>query len=308
MRNGDDTHRPQKPAKNNYSVRVFHPHGGTNIYYVLATTKRQEVAAAEGQSARTHSQRKTFINLYLLSSCFRSTMKRTFSYTRNVNSDSDDANDEGCNMACSVFSTSRKKPAQTDADMLLVKELNGLSLAEREQVYDEIHGVAAAIDESSPDFVCKKLEELEQELHKRSRNRAFGGYYTANFLAPQYVKNRNFRLMFLRADHFSVPAAAKRLELHFDRKLELFGVEKLCKDITWEDLSEDDKDATMSGFVQCLPSWKDRSGRRVIFDILAFHKYKNPENAVGTELQQIQGSCKCRRLLINVSFTFYRFE
>jgi hypothetical protein len=231
-------------------------------------------------------------------------MKRTFPYDRNpASSDSDEA-DEGC--AGCILSTARKKPAQTDADMLFVKELNDLSLAERERVYEEIHGVASAIDESSPDFVSQKLEELEQELQKMSRKRVNGsGYHMAHFLAPQYVKNRDFRLMFLRADHFSAPAAAKRLELHFDWKLKLFGIEKLCKDITWGDLSEDDQAATMSGFVQCLPSWKDRSGRRVIFDILASHKYRNPENAVGPDLRQIRGSCKCWHLLIHMFQSYY---
>jgi hypothetical protein len=223
-------------------------------------------------------------------------MKRTFSYDRNAaSSDSDetDQDDQGCNIVFPAFSTARKKPAQTDADMLFVKELNDLSLAERERVCEEIHGVASVIDESSPDFVSKKLEELEQELQNISRKRVNGtssGYHMAQFLAPQYVKNRNFRLMFLRADRFSARAAAKRLELHFDRKLELFGIEKLCKDITWEDLSEDDQASAMSGFLQCLPSWKDRSGRRVIFDFLAFRKYKNADNGVGTDLRQIRGS------------------
>jgi hypothetical protein len=56
------------------------------------------------------------------------------------------------------------------------------------------------------------------------------------------------------------------LDLHFQHKLDLFGIEKLAKRITLDDLDEDDKAALLSGSVHMLRQ-KDRSGRTVSFSI-----------------------------------------
>jgi hypothetical protein len=79
---------------------------------------------------------------------------------------------------------------------------------------------------------------------------------------PDYVRNRNFRLMFLRSDQFDVKRAALRLARHFQVKLDLFGEAKLAEDITQDDLDKVTMEALYSGFVQLLPT-RNRAGRAI---------------------------------------------
>jgi hypothetical protein len=151
---------------------------------------------------------------------------------------------------------------------LLVREWNQLTLQRREQVQEEVHGVASNIQEED-EFVNKCLSELDEELRIIRKRSA---YDKAVFLNPSYVKNRDFGLMFLRSEYFDARKAANRLVDHFEMKLELFGVEKLAKDITLEDLREDALDCLNCGTIQVLPN-KDRSGRTVICALQAYQKY-----------------------------------
>jgi hypothetical protein len=186
------------------------------------------------------------------------------------------SNDSGS--CCSFPATKAKKAAQTDVDKLLAKEMNNLSVQQREKIFEEVHGVASPIEET-PLFITQKLAYLEDALGKI---RVKAAYDRALFLSPSYVKSRKLRLMYLRANWFDVPVAAKRMVSYFENKLELFGISKLVKTITRDDLSEDDTAELLAGSVQLLPHWKDRAGRRIFVDCQAHHNWKVPENHVRT--------------------------
>jgi hypothetical protein len=162
----------------------------------------------------------------------------------------------------------QRRPLLHDSDALLAREWNQLTLRMREQVQEEVHGVASSIQEED-EFVNKWLIELDVELRNIRKRSA---YDKAVFLNPSYVKNRDFGLMFLRSEYFDAQKAANRLVDHFEMKLELFGVEKLATDITLEDLREDALDCLNCGTIQVLPK-KDRSGRTVICALQAYQKY-----------------------------------
>ena len=70
--------------------------------------------------------------------------------------------------------------------------------------------------------------------------------------------------MFLRAESFDPYNAASRMVRFFDEKYELFGADKLTKDITQDDLDPDDIAALERGVYQELPE-KDCAGRKVFF-------------------------------------------
>jgi hypothetical protein len=146
-----------------------------------------------------------------------------------------------------------------DPDALLARGLNRLSMQEREQVLYDVHGVAEAIDEQ-PDFVNTCLSQLDTELDKIKGKAA---YEQALLFDPQYVRNLNFRLQVLRANRFDATEAAVRMVRYFQTKLELFGTEKLVKDIRIADLSSDDVTCLESGFLQLLPM-RDRAGRAIM--------------------------------------------
>jgi hypothetical protein len=214
-------------------------------------------------------------------------------------------------MLCSSISISNSN-SSTHPDMRWVdsvgaKELSQLLPHQRDQLFEEIHGVSS-IPEEGPELIATSLLQLEEELgrirssssssshsttttttnstnyHSHSTsttttmNLDKSAYQKASFLAPSLVKNVSFRLLFLRATQFHVVHAAERMLQHFQYKAELFGMEKVAKTITWEDdLTDDDRMAVQSGAIQLLPS-HDQSGRRVCFIALQFSNYKTIQN------------------------------
>lgn len=156
-------------------------------------------------------------------------------------------------------------------DKLLSDELKRLTLQEREKVTEDIHGIAAVVDET-PEFVREHLSKFDEEIMKlrrrHARNKASdfaAAYEKALFLNPDLVQHdADFKLMFLRGDGFDAEVAATRYMNYFTTKLELFGLDLLTKQpITLDDLNEDDLEWVKSGVWQPLPQ-TDRAGRRVI--------------------------------------------
>jgi hypothetical protein len=145
-----------------------------------------------------------------------------------------------------------------EADALLAKEMTQLSVEERDQVLNEIHGVAEEADEN-PESVMKALAQFEEEVQKIPKREA---YELAKSISGDYVMNRKRLLMFLRADRFHVQKAALRMVRFFECKLELFGLDLLTKDIKMEHLSKDDLECLWSPFSQTLPQ-RDSSGRAI---------------------------------------------
>lgn len=186
-------------------------------------------------------------------------------------------------------------------DDLLVKELNELSVVEREKVFEDVHGVAP-IQEETPYLIASRLKELQQELVKipKSQRRALD---RALFLRPSLEYDKKFRLMFLRAVSYDAQEAARRMCKHFQDKLELFGEEKLAKRITLDDMDADDMEAGSTGSVLVLPE-KDRAGRTVLFTNMKLCRYKRSKNQVrdGTGNRMMSPSpCPCAIFLCRCS-------
>lgn len=129
-----------------------------------------------------------------------------------------------------------------------------------------------------PEYVVQDaLKDLADELDKMPSNRK-RALEKAVEMSPEYVQNRNFRLKFLRAEQFDASLAATRMALHFEEKYELFGEEKLGREILLSDLNEDDMESIRTGYLQILPDL-DFGNRKVIFYYKALHGcYKDKEN------------------------------
>ena len=146
-----------------------------------------------------------------------------------------------------VMYTTLKSSGHDDGfDELLAKELHGLSLKEREQVFHDIHGVSESLEET-PAFVAQKLAELDLNVSKKKKRYAYDRAKAQN---PEYVSSRRFRLAFLRAEKFDAEEAATRLVRFCEEKLLLFGEERLGRDITMQDFSKEDLDCVQSGMMQ----------------------------------------------------------
>jgi hypothetical protein len=172
-------------------------------------------------------------------------------------------------------------PNPDETDAFFARELNKLSIKERDEVLQDVHGVSDVMSED-PTFVRQFLKDLDLELAKiPDADKA--GYLQAKQQNPEYVRDEEFLLMFLRADSFDVRNAATRLLSFFQAKLELFGPDKLGKDITLDDLSQDDIECLESGYCQVLPG-RDRAGRAIFTLLPQIRKFRCIENKVCTIL------------------------
>ena len=158
---------------------------------------------------------------------------------------------------------------------MTAKELNALSLEDRERVFEEVHGIAHSADED-PATITQHLVDLDQAIPEVRLDTS--AYELAMSKEPSLQTDRSFRLMFLRAEDFNARRAARRLVKYFNSKRILFGEGKLTKRITLEDLNDDDMEALLRGSIQILP--KDQAGRPVVFLAGKHVKFKEWQNQV----------------------------
>ncbi|CAJ1965027.1 unnamed protein product [Cylindrotheca closterium] len=147
-----------------------------------------------------------------------------------------------------------------NVDSLIAFQMAKLSVADREKAYMDVHGIPDLVEES-PELIQKSLSELEHEIDMLPDKKA---YSIAERLDPEYVRDRDFCLAFLRCEKFDCQKAALRIIRHFQTKLDLFGEDKLAMDITQDDLDMDDMDAVYSGAGRFLNAY-DSGGRIINF-------------------------------------------
>ncbi|CAJ1969510.1 unnamed protein product [Cylindrotheca closterium] len=157
-------------------------------------------------------------------------------------------------------------------DAMLVEALNGLTFEERQEQQEIVHGVdEMTADEST--FIESTLKDLDNILLRTKHGTL---YETAESLNPEYVGARAFRIMFLRGNRYDAKASAKQMLTFFEWKEQLFGREKLVKDITMDDLDEDDRACMRAGYVQ-IPG-KDRSNRTILLHLPGLRSFKTLMN------------------------------
>lgn len=160
-------------------------------------------------------------------------------------------------------------------DALVAKDLNELSLEDRENILNDIHGVSQVVDEN-PLWIEQKLSELESELQLITQKDA---YQQAASKSEEYVKDRSLRLKFLRADCFNVSNAAGRMTRFFEQKLKIFGPKLLAEDIKLADLNSEDLVVLNNGHLELAPQ-RDRSGRQIFCNIRSRERFLNTNSLV----------------------------
>lgn len=185
----------------------------------------------------------------------------------------------------------------------VAEALNSLSCHERDRTFQDVHGVAdlpfeddetiqtalhemkqsilakiskangdQSIDLTSNDSIIQQsilaiLQQSKDSTSVPSSTPPFG----STLASPAFL------IQFLRSEEFNVEAASSKFLRFMEEKLNLFGADKLLKDITLDDMDEEDMEALNSGIIQRVPH-KDRSGRDVVvvvpslFPLKASHK------------------------------------
>mmetsp|Transcript_12257 Transcript_12257/g.29203 ORF Transcript_12257/g.29203 Transcript_12257/m.29203 type:complete len:475 (-) Transcript_12257:115-1539(-) len=168
-------------------------------------------------------------------------------------------------------------PEEDNLDSLIAGALNQLSINERENVYHEMHGVDDVVNET-PEMLQRSMAALHTELETLKHSHREGlAFNKAEAMSRNYVHDPVLRIKFLRSEKFDAKKSAERMIMFFDVKMQLFGQEKLCKNITLEDFDSDDMAFLKSGYVQLLPS-RDRSGRVALMMFFLERKHKVVEN------------------------------
>jgi hypothetical protein len=164
----------------------------------------------------------------------------------------------------------------------IAREYQELPPTQQNQVWTDLTGSGAATmlqTDEPPEAIQLAILELAQEIVKiPSKQKEAFEMALSRF--PDYVNDPSFILRFLRAERFDPGMTAARLVSHFEQKLELFGQEKLGREIMLSDLDPDDMQSMNMGYFQVLPN-PDFSGRPIFFFYKAVTNcYKYRENIV----------------------------
>ena len=194
----------------------------------------------------------------------------------NDNDDNDDNADDGDNSTIgSLGSAEELNPVHIDR--LMAKEIDRLSLRDRNAIYEEIHGVSTCAIEETPELLETSLLEFQTELDKIDSDKRSAYDYIANQElekpSKRILQGKELRLRFLRRTFFHVPQAVHRFARYFQLLQRVYGRESLPKfDGSMEYYLNDSE--TMAGFrcgYQQLLPFRDRSGRKIfVFVVDAF--------------------------------------
>lgn len=168
-----------------------------------------------------------------------------------------------------------------DLDQYLASTMKGLSVQERTAALEEVNGIVdndLATSMEVPAVLDQKLIELDAHLQKIKSQSV---YETAESMNADYVQNQRFRVMFLRANRYDTKEAATQMLAFFESKLMLFGKDKLCKDITLDDMDEEDRLSVRKGGVQLLK--RDVGGRMICTNMRGAVKHKSIINELRTK-------------------------
>ena len=168
--------------------------------------------------------------------------------------------------------TGEDRQKKQEIDTLISEAFKTLSFQERQVQQEQLHGVADEIAEEAS-IIENSLLDLESHIQKK---KAGSVYEMAERMNPEYVHARAFRIMFLRANRYDAKAAAKQMMTFLEFKQELFGTEKLTKEITIDDLDEDDIACMKSGAMQW--AGRDSRNRPIFLNLPGLRNYKYIQN------------------------------
>ena len=150
----------------------------------------------------------------------------------------------------------------SSVDALLAHELNQLSVTERDQLNEEIHGVLDQSQNETPELLKTSLEQMAFELASIPASPSNEAYRASLRFPKSYVHTDDFHLIFLRCDFFDAKSAAERLQYYLEQIHWCFGDKVLQRTIRLSDFDEKSLKFFRAGYQQVLPGF-DRTGRRI---------------------------------------------
>lgn len=150
-------------------------------------------------------------------------------------------------------------------DIMLSRELTGLSVKERIDIQEEIHGVRTPPPEETLDLIETGLAEMERALTEMdpSQKQMYLHMQEQRTQNALYIDAADFRLQFLRCEQWNAKKAAKRFAAFLQVAVDNFGYYALERPILISDFTDKEMKQLRKGEIQLLP-FRDRSGRRIV--------------------------------------------
>jgi hypothetical protein len=152
-----------------------------------------------------------------------------------------------------------------EVDALLTKELNELSIFDRQRVLEELHGVhRSAVEHQESTKLQACLDRLDAEIDKIPASEKVLYNEAVRNNSP-YILSEQYRTKFARAGKYDPEDAAKRIVSNLQFVYDLFGSKEagLIRPVLHKDLSENAQRTLQRGPFRSLP-FRDPSGRRII--------------------------------------------
>jgi hypothetical protein len=147
-------------------------------------------------------------------------------------------------------------------DTLLAREMHELSMQDRVNIQEEIHGVHSLQVPETPEMIQESFQQLQLAIDQLPSKDAYD--HAVQNLNSRYVFDPEFRIKFLRAELYDFHKAAIRVTKWLDLLKKYFGDVALTRQIKFVDLTQQERRILLEGNQQILPS-RDRSGRLIHF-------------------------------------------
>jgi hypothetical protein len=148
-------------------------------------------------------------------------------------------------------------------------------------------------------MIDASLEKMQDVISTKIRTKP--AYERALSIDGRYVRDRDFRLKFLRANLFDATKAAWNFTRYLELLFKYYGQEALTRPLLFGDLREAELDILRAGHMQLLPT-RDRSGRRVLNVFGMYKKDQTVTSKVGsvpTSIVSLSCSSLGREILVS---------
>lgn len=168
----------------------------------------------------------------------------------------------------------QKNGALSGTEDFLASEMQRLSVMERSKALDDLHCVGEDLKET-PEMAKESLAQFDQVVQDEKNPY----YEMAAAQNRAYVEDPTFRLKFLRANLHNVHRSVRQMYNFLRYKGTYFGNDKIARDITLDDLDEEDKKLMLSGLFH-VQDGRDQTGRVVVYLLNTFLGKCKAENVV----------------------------
>eukprot|EP00526_Cylindrotheca_closterium_P004956 CAMPEP_0113640698 /NCGR_PEP_ID=MMETSP0017_2-20120614/21363_1 /TAXON_ID=2856 /ORGANISM="Cylindrotheca closterium" /LENGTH=623 /DNA_ID=CAMNT_0000551999 /DNA_START=33 /DNA_END=1901 /DNA_ORIENTATION=- /assembly_acc=CAM_ASM_000147 len=156
-------------------------------------------------------------------------------------------------------SNNTERPEMKQTEDFLASEMNKLSVQERANALADVHCVGEELKET-PEMIEKGLAEFQKAVEE-AKNPVYEMACQQN---RSYVEDPTLRLQFLRANFYDVGTSVRKMMNVLQYKAKYFGHDMVARDITLDDLNEEEMELILSGLCH-IQDGRDRSGRVVLY-------------------------------------------